>query len=65
MSRSEKMAYLERLSVKIHTMYSMPKDRCNELVDNSPMTKLLDSDAEMVMHEPLSSWAEMVYESQF
>ena len=64
MSNVERAQYLARLSAKMSVMYKLPKQKCEVLVNSSPMNQLLEKDAEMVMHEQLSSWAELIYESQ-
>ena len=63
MSNQEILIYLNTLSNKIVTMYSISKSSSDNLVDRSPMRKLLQEDAEYVVHMPMQSWAKLIYES--
>lgn len=64
MSNSEMNQYLDMLSDELVELYGISKSQSVELVENSPMRKLLRKDSAYVTHVPISSWAEMIYESQ-
>lgn len=64
MSENAKKVYLDILSDELVSMYDITKARSVELVECSPMRKLLQENAEYVAHMPLSNWAAMIYQSQ-
>ena len=63
MSNAEIVSYLDMLSEKIASMYNLSEEHSSDIVQRSPMKKLLQDDAEYVRHMPLKGWAKLVYEN--
>ena len=55
--------YLDSLATCISNEYNTTKEESVSIVRDSHMDKLLESDSEIIMHDPISYYAELVYKS--